>query len=383
MVIFKIEHAKMIPELQYEVAAYTTYSKIDAFRAAQGDVSKIKLNFMRSTFGSNRFARPLLPWHNLLRTRCQQLRDQYRWLTLWFSGGWDSTTVLDAFVTNGIHIDEIAVYQRTWFQDVEVIPALQYAESVKQNHMPGAKITHVQIDHCDFDSVYNKLGSDWIFAPGCSVMYPKMHRHFLHQDVDSTLSVIERVSDRADIYAQDKPRVMLSDGVWCNFAVDNGLYQYMDTDCEFFYLTPDLPDLHVAQCHMAIDHFEQVIRLLGKEGLEHFHRIQGNKCLDWQYEAWNQAIGRSCIDNVSARHGRMKARVSQNPHSEESTTALDRISDDHHRALRIYKIGLDDIAAITGRPKPIDGNADWLPVILSDWYPIRPLANDIVDLLRE
>jgi hypothetical protein len=77
----------------------------------------------------------------------------------------------------------------------------------------------------------------------------------------------------------------------------------------------------------------------------------------------------------------MKARVSQNPHSEESTSALNLITDTRHRALQIYRTGLDDIAVIIDRPKPTSGDADWLPVILSDWYPIRPLANDIIGLL--
>lgn len=371
----------MIQELAYEIGDYSTYSKVDAFRAAGGDAHRIRLNFMRSTFGRHTYTRPSQSWTELLRTRCQQLRDNHRWLTLWFSGGWDSTTVLDAFVANDIALDEIAVYQRTWFNDVEVVPALRYAQAVQQHYMPNVKINHVKIDYCDFDSVYHTLGPDWIFAPGCSVMYPKMHRHFLHRSVDSTTRVIDQRSARADVYAQDKPRLILSDGVWCNFAVDNGLYQYMDTDCEFFYLSADLPDLHVAQCHMAIDHFENVIRRLGSAGLEHFHAIQGNKCLDWQYEAWNRAIGRTCTDNISARQGHMKARVSQNPHSEESRTALNLITDQRHKALQIYQAGLDDIATVTGRPKPINDQGDWLPTILSDWYPVRPLAADIVALL--
>jgi hypothetical protein len=285
--------------------------------------------------------------------------------------------VLDAFVANGIALDEVVIYDRQWFDDPEIHSAVSYAHQVKQQHMPKLVVNHVPVNHWHFASVYCDLGEDWIFSPGCSIMYPKMHRYFLQNHISSTARIIDQHSRRADIWAHDKPRVLLADGTWYNFGVDAGMYQYMNTDCEFFYMTNDLTDLHVAQCHMAIDHFENMIMVMGPDGFDHFHKVQGNQCLDWQYEVWNRAMGRTCVDNSSARQGWLKSRVAQNPNSPESMSAKNLIHDKNSSELGVWQQGLRDIETITKIAVPHQRDSDWLPVILSDWYPVRPLASNL------
>ena len=46
-----------------------------------------------------------------MRTRALQLRDTYPYIKFWFSGGNDSTTALNVFLKNNIHIDEIITYK--------------------------------------------------------------------------------------------------------------------------------------------------------------------------------------------------------------------------------------------------------------------------------
>ena len=52
---------------------------------------------------------PLLSLDELYRIRAQQLRDKYPYLLLCYSGGNDSTNMLETFYYNNIHIDEILV----------------------------------------------------------------------------------------------------------------------------------------------------------------------------------------------------------------------------------------------------------------------------------
>lgn len=52
---------------------------------------------------------PTEPLSQLYRERAQQLRDQYSKISLFFSGGFDSTNVLETFVKNNIHLDEVVV----------------------------------------------------------------------------------------------------------------------------------------------------------------------------------------------------------------------------------------------------------------------------------
>ena len=46
---------------------------------------------------------------NLYKKRAQQLRDQYDYLVLYFSGGADSLNILHSFINNNIFLDEIVM----------------------------------------------------------------------------------------------------------------------------------------------------------------------------------------------------------------------------------------------------------------------------------
>jgi hypothetical protein len=50
------------------------------------------------------------PLMELYKRRAQQLREQYDYLVLYYSGGADSTNVLHAFMDNNIFIDEIVMH---------------------------------------------------------------------------------------------------------------------------------------------------------------------------------------------------------------------------------------------------------------------------------
>jgi len=52
---------------------------------------------------------PLLSLDELYKIRAQQIRDEYPYVVLCYSGGTDSTAMLETFYYNNIHIDEILV----------------------------------------------------------------------------------------------------------------------------------------------------------------------------------------------------------------------------------------------------------------------------------
>ena len=52
---------------------------------------------------------PLLPLDELYRLRAQEIRDNYPYVILCYSGGNDSTAMLETFYYNNIHIDEILI----------------------------------------------------------------------------------------------------------------------------------------------------------------------------------------------------------------------------------------------------------------------------------
>lgn len=48
-------------------------------------------------------------WNELIKERCIQLRDENKFLRLWYSGGEDSQTILNCFIKHKIPIDEIGL----------------------------------------------------------------------------------------------------------------------------------------------------------------------------------------------------------------------------------------------------------------------------------
>ena len=362
----------MINDLSYVVDNQYTYSKIQALIWAGGDVNKIRFNAMESTFDFCDWARPTESWEKLLKIRCQQLREKYDYLCLWFSGGWDSTTVLDAFARNKIKLDEVAIYQREFIDDIEPVSAATYAEHIKKNYLPELTINFVRIDHKHHDSVYKKYNHDWIITPGCNLMFPKLHRWFFYNELDSVQqSKITSKGRRGNIEAHDKPRVMLNQNRWYSFIPDVSVINYMGTDVEMFYISPDLPELHVAQTHMSIDYMEQQMALLCRDTDERFsHEVQSHS--KEFFQSWNLSIGRSCVDNISAKHGLLKSTTGQNPISIESSQLLNYSMSTKSKSYEIYQQGLSDILEITGYDIK-QGVA--LPTILSKQYHVRDYKN--------
>ncbi len=370
----------MINELYYQVGPYKTYSKIDAFRLAAGDSKKIHFNFMESSFMGLSWNRPQETWDELLKQRCQQLRDTYGYICLWFSGGWDSKTVLDTFAKNNIPIEEIAIYTRSYIDDPEPEAAKIYAEQVIKNYLPNTRLTVVPMSHRHNEHIYEKYGDEWVFTPGNNLMFPKTHRYFIQHELKETESHRFDGLKKVNIYAHDKPRVMLSGNKWYCFASDTSMTGYMGADVEMFFVTKNFPELHVCQTHMAIDYFEAKMSVMGKVDKDLSHLIQGNQVTDLDYECWNIALGRTCVNNLSARFGWLKSTTHQHPLSVESRKLLDHAGKVNTNAYNIYLKGLKLVEEITGLSMPEKSQAAWLPSIISHQYYVRDLNPNLLTL---
>lgn len=371
----------MINELYYQIGNYKTYSKVEAAALAKGDFNKIHFNFLDSTFQNLSWQRPLDLWDQLMKRRCIQLREKYDYLCLWFSGGWDSTTVLDTFIKNNIQLDEIAIYDRTYFDgDTEVKSAIEYAQQVKSLHMPNVKINIIPINLEHSHQVYEKYGEQWVFTPGCSLMYPKTHRFFIEHELDDTASARAENGKRGNVWAHDKSKVLLYNNAWYSFAADVSMTAYFNADCELFFCSPDLPELYVLQTHMAIDFFERIMIANGKVDENLSHNIQGNNVTDNEYKLWNISQGRTaCVDNPSAIYGWLKSTTTHHPLGGEGKKAYLFNKESNTKAYKIYTDGIKAVETITGIKLP-ESSGRWLPTVISNKYYVRPIDSSLLHL---
>ena len=97
----------------WEYAGTRYKNKFRAIDAANGKYKRITFHtFEDVSFNNYSWSiEPGTPLKQLQKERALQLRDTYDYIKLWFSGGADSTTMLNTFLDNNIHIDEIGVYR--------------------------------------------------------------------------------------------------------------------------------------------------------------------------------------------------------------------------------------------------------------------------------
>ena len=96
----------------YSVGDKILINKADALIEATSSKNNVHWNFNDEIFSFIDWTIPIdVSLNELYRQRAQQLRDKYDYLSLYYSGGVDSTNVLHAFIDNNILLDEIVMYR--------------------------------------------------------------------------------------------------------------------------------------------------------------------------------------------------------------------------------------------------------------------------------
>ncbi len=243
--------------------------------------------------------RPDQDWQTLMQRRCWNLRNNFDWVRLWYSGGRDSHPILECFLKNNIPIDELAVWYNPYDQQrgpevTNVIMPL-IKKIVAAN--PNIKVTVVDLRLEDYDHFFKderwmeqKIGmpgGTWLFYPGQSIsMYLRRPDLFPQRDLG--------IRD-VNLFGLEKPRLVLDQGKWYFQAVDIQYSMHWGPDeiAEMFYLHPDFPELHAKQCWMLIDHLETHYANLDAEWV---NRYVGGKLGAAFYDELCLALGRGqCV----------------------------------------------------------------------------------------
>lgn len=198
---------------------------------------------------------PAQSWEDLLQARCIQLRQKYKNLKLFYSGGRDSHHVLRSFIKNNIPVDELVLmnYQTNPVREQEYKQILSMAIKYKDIN-PSVKITTIVIDKKVFDLYYR---SGWIENPGITLQ----NGYFQPTQFSFITNQLAKVdnSSTAFILGVDKPKIIIEGDNIYTAIIDKLVELHLDTTntIEYFYYAPDLPELHIKQCHMLLDYLEQ------------------------------------------------------------------------------------------------------------------------------
>ena len=287
--------------LYYRVGDIATTNKLSAVEAAGGDLSQVHFHFADEVHALYDWTQePHETLDNLIDQRVRQLRDNHDYLCLWFSGGYDSQTILDSFVRTNTRLDEILIYNRQWFEhehNLEDKLAYKHACWVQKNYQPWLHIRVVQYDPQAIFDFYTHHGGDWIYHDrGCFPGFTKQNRANTARWQKEFRPLAEQ-SGRLDINGAEKPRVNLVNGQWFAQMPDRAVYYYFDCPYELFYMSPAATKIYIKQCHTVIKWMEQ------QPDVDHawVHQVQSNNLGPEIYAQWNRACGRTNVhDSISA-----------------------------------------------------------------------------------
>lgn len=357
----------------YQVDGRFYDGKVQALQAANGDINCVKLYFLDQEWSTVDWTSPPTEsWQELVDRRCHQLRNRYRRLTLFFSGGYDSITILNGFIRNNISLDELIVWERPWIPTIknEVNYALRLAENVKKYHWPTVQITHLvrNLDH--MQKFYQANKDNWIMSPGNFIHPTKLMRDWEFENFLS-LRGKNQNPDHGYIEGRDKPRLDFVDNKWYATMNDNLAHWIMGGGSEPFYFAEDLPELHVKQCYMMVEWLEKNFDVTH----ELVHKIQSHMSPSI-YEQWNLAVGRDTVFDDMARYGLgAKTKDTGGINSADSVIARKYLEDTEKESYKIWKNGIDTIRAVW--PDCWDNQTNGIKSVISEQHYMRDFRSHL------
>jgi hypothetical protein len=263
-------HSTTTPELPLpQDACYVTSDgyTYDAFHARELPGSFLSLGKATDTYHFRRFSKPGLATE-LAEKRIKNLRDQYGYLRLWYSGGKDSQLILDTAIRTGVKIDEIVVIRfgyrnhrnlwPTWSPAWEIEnTALPYLEKIKSS-IPDTKITLLEYDEEVYEHVFSH--SDW-HRYTLNWFYCCMPAHGIFYNlIQPKFKFLDEVENKCDLKGGTTPEIWWDQEKqqWQCCYVDAQLLNSMGRTNEDFLLGTTDCELLEAHINSIIDTYEQL-----------------------------------------------------------------------------------------------------------------------------
>ncbi len=233
------------------------YNQMEAWQEIIDSKREFRFYFYDHVYDKHDWSNePSQSWDELVHHRCLQLRQKYRKLSLWYSGGRDSHHILRSFIKNNIPLDELLLchYKLNPVRTAEYYNwQLPLAKKYKEIN-PNVKITTVDVDEKVYAKYYNpNLVDSKYFSSAVGFYQPsdyEWHTINLCNISDSSTGFITGI---------EKPILYLDKGKiyhrFCDKIIE--LFRGAISEHEMFYFAPDMPELYIKQCHILAKYIKQ------------------------------------------------------------------------------------------------------------------------------
>jgi hypothetical protein len=258
----------------YQIGEQKFHNKVMALIEGTKTNQFPEWNFNKTLFDQyNWMVEPDVTIRELYRIRAQQLRDKYDYIRLEVSGGADSSTVAYSFINNKIHLDEVVFrYPKTGEKNVSDDPFNTKPENTLSEfkyaakslldwiavHSPRTKIT---MHDYSIDMLNSKHDESWVYTTK-DYFQPGHPFKFTVDALDDHKRTLDRGQQICILYGIDKPKICIKAKKWYLYFMDiqaNSanpvIGNYTNITNEYFYWTPDLPELICKQAHVIKNWF--------------------------------------------------------------------------------------------------------------------------------
>lgn len=260
----------------YQVGDFKTYSKVEAIELQRRTGIYPQWNFNEAEFSSYDWTvEPTETLGELYTRRARQLRETYDYIVLFYSGGSDSSNIVETFVNNQIEFDEIATYdywsidpdRENFFHKEQFQVSYPYIQLLQEQ---GIQFKHRRID---LGSVSVGLLQDQQYATN-RAYYGNSHwgtNHLSRGYIRDIIPDYQRLADQGKkvvfVWGCDKPRLFYENNRYCmkfiDFIGSSGVTvrtQLLNRENEYdelFYWAPESADIICKQSHTLMKFFKQ------------------------------------------------------------------------------------------------------------------------------
>lgn len=186
----------------------------------------------------------------LYKERAQQLRDNYDYLILYFSGGSDSITVLNSFLNNDIPLDEVVINS---FPEIEKdILNCNYAKEYLKLRSFSGKITINDINLKKLNLINEKQLWFNDERNNFSGLLPSLTRFYVDfYEENNLINYTRRSGNIGHVFGADVPKlVRYENSFYCQISYSEYTNFGLNEKSIPFFMPVEFPEVLIKQCHV-------------------------------------------------------------------------------------------------------------------------------------
>lgn len=256
-------------------------TKLQAMLYANPSNLSIKWHFNNDEFSKYDWSiEPSLSLDQLYDLRTREIREKYDYVILSYSGGSDSNNILESFLRQGLHIDEIITnwaldassnfiqtdtnVKDTWNNNAEYHLHTTHRLNYIKNRSPKTKITILDTSKTIIQALLNGGDANWVngkndvFNVTGAFQYNPLYFSEVRKRFDGLGNV-------AYVVGVDKPQTFIRDGKLYMYFIDkaasiapikDNIIQYSNITPILFYWSPKSCDILCKQAHIILKYIK-------------------------------------------------------------------------------------------------------------------------------